>query len=93
MHVLKNWWYPLYIFSLFNLPPKDILINIQMSKFLILFLAVLTLASAGCSCYKKKPFLGYDFTIAKVAAQYASCSCVTNEYINNIQSWFYDPCR
>ena len=64
-----------------------------MSKLLVLLFAVLALASAGCSCYKKKPFLGYDFTIAKVAAQYASCSCVTNEYINNIQSWFYDPCR
>ena len=58
-----------------------------MCKQLALLLTVLTLISATSSCSKKKAYLGYDPEIAAAAAQFAGCSCVINEYLNEIEGW------
>lgn len=54
---------------------------------------MLTLISAISSYSSKKVNLGYDPEIAAVAAQFAGCSCVTNEYLNEIEGWSYDHCQ
>lgn len=36
--------------------------------------------------------MGYDAKIAGIAAQYASCSSVTNDYIPEITAWNYTYC-
>ena len=63
-----------------------------MCKYLVRLFIVLTLILAISSCSNEKVNLGYNPKIAAVAAQFAGCSCVTNEYLSEIEGWSYDHC-
>jgi hypothetical protein len=57
-----------------------------MNSFGLLLLAALMGVLRGEEC------LGYDSTVAALAAQYASCSSVTTEYQTSITAWNYTYC-
>jgi hypothetical protein len=55
-------------------------------KIIFLLASLLVLMQCGQSC------LGYDTTIANIAAQYASCSSVTTDFLPEITNWNYTFC-
>ena len=69
-------------------------LTILLLSCLALSVSAISLCPNGCKfphCYQD--WMGYSPEISDVAVDYATCSCVTNEYIDNIFSWFYDPCK
>lgn len=57
---------------------------------LLAVISVLALALTAVHC--EQTCLGYDSSIAGLAAQYASCSSVTTDYLHEITAWNYTYC-
>jgi hypothetical protein len=55
-------------------------------KAILLALCIATLSYSQQNC------LGYDASLANIAAQYASCSSVTTDFLSEISSWNYTYC-
>jgi len=71
---------------------------IKFNLFLLSLIVISVTSIAYCPNGCKMPdcdhdWMGYDDNISAVAVDYATCSCVTNEYIDNIFSWVYNPCK
>lgn len=57
-----------------------------MERKVIILICLLVLSTCEDSC------MGYSSKIANIAAQYASCSSVTTDYLHEITNWNYTYC-